>query len=88
MVSALRPLHRLTHLRLVIQCHCCHGTFCTAAHTEAFVAAVRGSAFDFDGTARALVYSFPSLRYLFLETDGRLSDYIEYNRATRGVYEK
>ncbi|KAM5531992.1 hypothetical protein V8D89_014326 [Ganoderma adspersum] len=88
-LSALQPLHSLTHLRLVISTDICHVLHFLPAHSEPFVSAVRGSMFDFAGTVAALLYSHPFLQYLFIQTDGHLSNYGEWNTAAkRSVYEE
>ena len=67
----------------------CHVLHFLPVHSDAFVSAVRGSAFDFVGTTTALLPSHPSLQYLFIQTDGRLSNYGEWNiAAERSVYEE
>ncbi|PIL28065.1 hypothetical protein GSI_09818 [Ganoderma sinense ZZ0214-1] len=73
-ISILKPLHRLTHLRLAVQSDVCDGlAHWPAERSEAFVRAVRADAFDFAGAGSALVSALPSLQYLFLATDGTVS---------------
>ena len=71
-VSALQPLHKLTHLRIVVHATVWHDGPWTAAHSEGFIHPIRGSAFDFEGTAAALVRPLPSLQFVALTTNGRL----------------
>ncbi|PIL30084.1 hypothetical protein GSI_07661 [Ganoderma sinense ZZ0214-1] len=88
LISALRPLHNLTHLRLVVHCKLVKrpagsATSLPYSHSESFVDTVRGPAFDFAGTADALVRTLPSLQYVFLTTCGSLVDRGE-NKSNSG----
>ncbi|PIL30185.1 hypothetical protein GSI_07763 [Ganoderma sinense ZZ0214-1] len=78
MASKLRPLHQLTHLRIIIRSQVYQDeteeALAYAQHSEEFVRALRRSAFDFEGTAASLLGSPPSLRYLFLTTSSNLAD--------------
>ncbi|PIL30083.1 hypothetical protein GSI_07660 [Ganoderma sinense ZZ0214-1] len=89
--STLRPLHNVTHLRIVVCCKLVKrpaesesesessGPSSTSArsllypYSESFVDAVRGPAFDFEGTAMAAALPSPALQYVFLTTRGALS---------------
>lgn len=88
MISALQPLHKLTHLRLAIETRVRHFEYFPATYSDEFICAVRGSTFNFTATAAALLPSHPSLRYLLLATEGCLSNYGEWNTPNRGVYEE
>ena len=72
MLAALRPLHNLTHLRIVISCKGYMGPV-PSGSSSSFVESVRESTFDFAGTAAALVRARPSLQYVFLRTSGSLT---------------
>ncbi|KAM5543686.1 hypothetical protein V8D89_002937 [Ganoderma adspersum] len=74
MLTVLRPLHNLTHLRIVVSCKAYTRPGVPAESSSSFVASVRGPAFDFAGTAASLVRARPSLQYLFLTTAGSLTD--------------
>ncbi|KAM5536410.1 hypothetical protein V8D89_009846 [Ganoderma adspersum] len=74
-ISALQPLRRITHLRLVAESEVCHFMYWTTAHSERFVCAVRRSAFEFTLVREPLLPFLPSLRYLIVATEGRLSNY-------------
>ncbi|PIL30068.1 hypothetical protein GSI_07789 [Ganoderma sinense ZZ0214-1] len=76
-VSAIRPLHKLTHMRLVIGSS-------IYVHKDApwpfapwgeYAHSFRGSRFDWDGTAAALSSALPSLQNVFLTTGGYLSNW-------------
>ena len=73
MVTALQPLHALTHLRIVISCK---GSMrpVPSESSRSFVASVREPGFDFAGTAATLVRVLPSLQYVFLRTSGSLTE--------------
>ena len=75
MVTTLRPLHRLTHLRIVLHAnvYVYYDTLSPFVPPEEYALALRGSTFDFEGTAASLVPLFPSLQYLFLTTCGVLN---------------
>ena len=62
-MSSVRPLHRLTHLRVVVH-------FRIYGRDEDC-----GRAFDFEGAAAALVAPLPCLRYIFVATNGCVSDW-------------
>ncbi|PIL23245.1 hypothetical protein GSI_14555 [Ganoderma sinense ZZ0214-1] len=85
LVSTLRPLHKLTHLRIVF--HAAVFVYSDAASPfappEEYALTLRGSTFDFDGTAASLVRPFPSLEYIFLTTCGVLSTWDDSNRHVR-----
>ena len=96
-VSAFRPLQKLTHLCLVIQSSVYYPSYPAMMQSDEFACTVHESSFDFDGASDALTSSLPSLRYLFVETSGRLTltntgsgsssqpqRRLEYWRATRG----
>ncbi|PIL28083.1 hypothetical protein GSI_09837 [Ganoderma sinense ZZ0214-1] len=73
-ISILKPLHRLTHLRLAVRSNVCHHpTHWPAERSEAFVRTVRGAAFGFAGVGSALISALLSLQYLFLATDWSVS---------------
>ncbi|PIL30193.1 hypothetical protein GSI_07771 [Ganoderma sinense ZZ0214-1] len=86
LLSALRPLRNLTHLRVLICCELHRPgdpIWGKAAYSEKFVDAVRGPAFDFAGTAAALVRAVPSLQYVFLTTCGRFIERVEGGEGAR-----
>ncbi|PIL30074.1 hypothetical protein GSI_07783 [Ganoderma sinense ZZ0214-1] len=78
LVTAIRPLHRLTHLRVVIGAS-------VYVHKEAswprapwgeYAHSFRGSRFDFGGTAATLARGLPSLQYVFITTGGFLTSWV------------
>ena len=96
-VSAFRPLQKLTHLRLVVQSDVYYPSYPAMMQSDEFARTVHESSFDFDGTSDALTPSLPSLRYLFIKTSGCLTltnagsgssfqpqRRLEYWHATRG----
>ncbi|KAM5543669.1 hypothetical protein V8D89_002920 [Ganoderma adspersum] len=68
MISALRCLHKLTHLRVVLQSDVSDRSYQVMLDSDAFLGTVRPSAFDFAGTSTSLARSLPSLQYVFLTT--------------------
>ncbi|KAI1787784.1 hypothetical protein LXA43DRAFT_1097964 [Ganoderma leucocontextum] len=73
--SAFQLLHKLTHLRIVVHSNAFDDSapeLPPAAHSQEFVHALCGPAFDHEGSAAALVRSLPALRYVFLTTSGYL----------------
>nr|VWO95344.1 Ubiquitin-conjugating enzyme E2 2 [Ganoderma boninense] len=82
LASTLKPLQRLTHLRIVI--HAAVLVYKDAASPyappEEYAHTLRGSTLDFDGTAASLVRLFPSLRCFFLTTCGVLSTWDDSKR--------
>ncbi len=85
-MSSLKPLYKLTHLRVFIRVRFYHtskdrsddDTESPMTHcVKDYVCAFRGSAFDFEATAASLVRLLPSLRYIFLATEGSLATKIE-----------
>ncbi|KAM5533400.1 hypothetical protein V8D89_012950 [Ganoderma adspersum] len=72
-LSALQPLQKLTHLRVVIHATLCHGASWAATHSQDFIDAIHGSAFDFDGTVAAFARPLPSLQFIALDTSGYVS---------------
>ncbi|KAI1782996.1 hypothetical protein LXA43DRAFT_1087216 [Ganoderma leucocontextum] len=82
-VTSLQPLHKLTHLRVVIQANVGHYNpdrsladdhEPTVARAKEYVCSFRGSAFDFEATAASLVRPLASLQCIFLETHGCLAN--------------
>ena len=73
MISGLRPLHNLTHLRLVVHSNIHDDPANPVVYSEEFVRATRGSVFDFAGTAALLACALPSLQCVFLSTSGYLA---------------
>ena len=74
MLTALRPLHDLTHLRIVISCKgYMRPVPSESSSSSSFVESIRDPGFDFAGTAAALVRVLPSLQYVFLRTSGSLT---------------
>ncbi|PIL30092.1 hypothetical protein GSI_07766 [Ganoderma sinense ZZ0214-1] len=78
LIAALRPLHKLTHLRVVIGAS-------VYVHKEAswprapwgeYAHSFRGSRFDFGGTAATLARGLPSLQYVFITTGGFLTSWV------------
>ncbi|KAI1789261.1 hypothetical protein LXA43DRAFT_1096549 [Ganoderma leucocontextum] len=82
-LSALRPLHKLAHLRIVVHSNVHHDPSFPVAYSGEFVRALRGSVFDFEKTAVLLVRPLPSLRYVFLTTSGYLADRRDTSSAPR-----
>ncbi|PIL30099.1 transporter [Ganoderma sinense ZZ0214-1] len=79
LVSAIQPLKGLTHLRVVVGAS-------VFVHKEAswpfapweeYAHSLRGSRFDYQGTAAALTCALPSLHYVLLTTGGFLSNWDE-----------
>ncbi|PIL29925.1 hypothetical protein GSI_07835 [Ganoderma sinense ZZ0214-1] len=94
LLSALQPLHNLTHLRVLIYCRLrkpqardADWPRGNATYSEKFVDAVRGPAFDFTGTAAALVRALPASKYVFLTTYGSFVERGEAARSWR-AYER
>ncbi|PIL28538.1 hypothetical protein GSI_08579 [Ganoderma sinense ZZ0214-1] len=98
-VSSLHPLHRLTHLRVVVRADASTRSIYwdhdnvkpIIARARAYVRSFHESVFDFDGTAAALARPLRSLKYVFVETDGSfrpdncdVDDRVEWWHATRG----
>ncbi|KAI1789257.1 hypothetical protein LXA43DRAFT_893227 [Ganoderma leucocontextum] len=79
--SAIRPLHGLTHLRVVIGASVYIYTDASWPFApwgpEEYAHSFRGSSFDFEGTAAALAHPLPSLQHVFITTGGFLSNWDE-----------
>ncbi|KAM5544155.1 hypothetical protein V8D89_002204 [Ganoderma adspersum] len=80
-LSSLEPLHKLTHLRIIIHSespeHADSDAFEPFTPAEYFQRAIHPSIFDYQGTARALARPLPSLQFLSLTTCGRFFLYEE-----------
>ena len=72
-VSAFRPLQKLTHLRLVVQSDVYYPSYPAMMQSDEFTRTVHESSFDFDGVSATLISSLRGLRYLFVETSGCLT---------------
>lgn len=70
LIPVLRPLHKLAHLRAVLQSDVRDRAYTAMADSDEFLGTVRGDAFDFAGTSASLARSLPSLRFVFLTTRG------------------
>ncbi|KAI1782078.1 hypothetical protein LXA43DRAFT_1104814 [Ganoderma leucocontextum] len=82
-LSSLQPLHKLTHLRIIIHSKGHDVTDSDVSspptHADELARTLHGSTFDFKRTAAPLVRQrLPSLRYLFLTTCGYL---VHHNQA-------
>ncbi|KAM5543682.1 hypothetical protein V8D89_002933 [Ganoderma adspersum] len=79
LVSALQPLSKLTHLRVVIgaSVYVYKEASWPFAPWGEYAHSFRGSAFDWEGTAAALSGAVPSLQNVFLTTGGFLSNWEE-----------
>ncbi|KAM5543689.1 hypothetical protein V8D89_002940 [Ganoderma adspersum] len=95
--SAIRPLHRLTHLRVVIgvKLYVYDHRSPPFAPMDEYAHSFRESRFDFAGAANVLARALPRLRYIFLTTGGLLTNWAgpeEGDRADEGgrwrVYER
>ena len=77
LVSVIRPLHRLTHLHIVIGVCVYVGAHAPwqFAPEEEYANSFRRSSFDWDRSATTLSGALPSLQYIFLTTDGFLSNW-------------
>lgn len=96
LVSSIRPLHKLTHLRVVVGGDAStHSVYWDddsvkpiVACAQEYVSGFLEDEFDFGGTAAALVSGLPCREYLFVETYGYLPceerTYYLYWRAVRG----
>ncbi|KAM5531985.1 hypothetical protein V8D89_014319 [Ganoderma adspersum] len=73
LVSTLRPLHRLTHLRIAIVSNVRYPSYAAMMRSDEFMRTAHGSSFDFDGTATSCISLLPTLRCLFIETRGTLT---------------
>ncbi|PIL30086.1 hypothetical protein GSI_07772 [Ganoderma sinense ZZ0214-1] len=73
LIPRLRPLHKLTHLRLVVHTNIHHDPSCPIAYSDAFVRETRPSAFDFAGAAARLAGTLPALRCVFVATSAYLA---------------
>ncbi|KAI1789275.1 hypothetical protein LXA43DRAFT_893211 [Ganoderma leucocontextum] len=78
-VSALHPLHKLTHLRVVIgaSVYVYKDASWPFAPWEEYAHSLRGSSLDFEGTAAALAHPLPSLQHVLITTAGFLSNWDE-----------
>ena len=80
LLSSLRPLHKLTHLRIVFHSESPEdtdkdtdadgGTSAPPAPVEDLARALHPSSFNFEGIATTVVQALPSLQALFLTTCG------------------
>ena len=79
-MSSVRPLHNLTHLRVVIHFRIRDSRLdwsdddvgSPVARAKAHLRASCGPTFNFEGTAATLAAPLPCLRYIFVATNGRL----------------
>lgn len=78
-VAAVRPLHTLTHLWIVIgvSVYVFKEASWPFAPWEEYAHTFRPSSFDFEGAADSLVRSLPSIRHVFLTISGFLSNWAE-----------
>ena len=78
-VSAIRPLHKLTHLHVVVgvSVYVTENAPWPFAPWEEYAHTFRPSRFDFEGVAATLARALPSLQYVFLTTGGFLSNWDE-----------
>lgn len=76
LVSALQPLHNLTHLRVVVGANVYVYKEASWPRGE-YAHSFRESAFDWEGTAAALSGAVPSLQNVFLTTGGFLANWEE-----------
>ncbi|PIL29924.1 hypothetical protein GSI_07834 [Ganoderma sinense ZZ0214-1] len=74
LVSRLHPLHKLTHLRLVVHSNIHHDPSCPVAYSDAFVRETRPSAFDFAAAAARLARPLPALRCVFVATSAYVAE--------------
>ena len=68
MVLVLRSLHKLTHLRVVLQSEVLARSYRATLDSGEFLDTFCGPTFDFAGTAASLARAVPSLQYVFLTT--------------------
>ncbi|KAM5543667.1 hypothetical protein V8D89_002918 [Ganoderma adspersum] len=81
LISTLRPLHKLTHLRIVISAsiYITEDTSWPFPPWEEYAHSFHPSRFDFPGTAGAFACELPSLHHVFITTGGHFVNWVEHS---------